>query len=48
MFIFKMGEFQEELKLNSAQGRNEPIDDRDELSHVLAPKDPTKFEPKWR
>jgi hypothetical protein len=46
MFIQKNGEFQEELELNSAQGRNESIDERDELSHVLAPKGPTKSEPK--
>jgi hypothetical protein len=39
-------EFWEELKLNSARGGNESIDDRAELSHVLPPKAPPKYEPK--
>jgi hypothetical protein len=32
--------------MNSARGRNESIDDRDELSHVPAPKAPTTPKPK--
>jgi hypothetical protein len=39
-------EFWEGQKMNSARGRNESIDDRDELSHVPAPKAPTTPKPK--